>query len=174
MNTDKLKNTLNRLVRNKYVLLLVAAGIVLLLLSSGDGKKSEPVDTTGITEAEFSVSELEAKLESALSKIEGAGKVKVVLTVRSSTEQILAEDRESSQRITADGTETEESVKVVVIDSGNDETPVTVRYIYPEFQGALIIAQGADNAAVRLAITKAVAGLTDLGSDRITITKMQS
>jgi stage III sporulation protein AG len=48
-----------------------------------------------------------------------------------------------------------------------------VKYVYPEFQGALVVAEGADDATVRLAITKAVAGLTGLGSDRITITKMQ-
>jgi stage III sporulation protein AG len=57
------------------------------------------VPSAGITETGFSVTELEEKLEAALSKIDGAGKVKVILTVRSSTEQILAEDRESSQRI---------------------------------------------------------------------------
>ena len=173
MNTDKVKNTLNRLVRNKYVLLLVAAGVVLLLLSPGSGKKTEPVPSAGITETGFSVTELEEKLEAALSKIDGAGKVKVILTVRSSTEQIIAEDRESSQRITAEGTEKEESVRAVITDSGNDESPVTVKYVYPEFQGALVVAEGADDATVRLAVTKAVAGLTGLGSDRITITKMQ-
>ena len=173
MNADKLKRYLSRLKKNKYVLLLIAAGAVLLLMSSGGSKKTEVKETAGLTETEFSVNELEKKLESALSGIDGAGKVRVVLTVKSSTEQVLAEDREYSTRITADGTESEESVKVVVTDRGGDESPVTVRYIYPEFQGALIIAEGADDAAVRLALTRAVAGLTDLGSDRITVTKMR-
>ena len=45
--------------------------------------------------------------------------------------------------------------------------------IYPEYRGALVVAQGADNAAIKLAITQAVAGLTGLSSDKITVVKMK-
>ena len=173
MNLVKFKKTLDRLVRNRFVLIAIVAGIIILLLSPGGEKKSEKTEPAGLSETDFSLSELESKLEAALAKIEGAGKVKVALTVKTSTEQILAQDRESTERITPDGTETEENVTVVLADKGNDQAPVTLRYVYPEFQGALVIAEGADDAGVRLAITKAVSSLTDLGADRITVAKMQ-
>lgn len=174
MKTDKLKKVMEPLLKNKYVLILLAVGLILLLFTSGNDKKTVETNiATGLTETGFSVDKLENRLADALSSIQGAGKVQVVLTVKSSTEQVVAEDRDSSERITADGSDTENSVKTVLIDSGSSESPVTLKYIYPEFQGALIIAQGADDASVRLALTEAVSSLTDIGSDRITVTKMQ-
>lgn len=167
---DKFK----KLLKNKYILLLVATGIVLMLFSSGNSGDEQISDLSALTETGFSVEELEVRIADALSKIEGAGKVRVVLTVRSSTEQVIAEDQESVERMNGDEIESESSVQTVIIDAGDGESPVTLKYIYPEFQGALVIAQGADSTSVRLALTEAVASLTGIGADRITVTKMQS
>ena len=43
---------------------------------------------------------------------------------------------------------------------------------YPQFQGAVVVCQGADRPSVRLDIINAVSALTGLGSDRITVVKM--
>ena len=163
-----------KLFKNKYVLLLIAAGLVLMLLSKGDSGDEKNTAVSELTETGFSVEELEERIANALSKIEGAGKVRVVLTVRSSTEQVIAADTESSEKLNGDEIESENSVQTVIIDAGDGESPVTLKYIYPEFQGALIIAQGADSTSVRLALTEAVASLTGIGTDRITVTKMQN
>ncbi len=171
---NKYKKTLEKLLKNKYVLILLAVGLVLMLLSSGDGGKENIPEVSSLSETGFSVEELEKRLSDALSKIDGAGKVKVVLTVKSSTEQVIAEDKESTERLGGDEIESESSVQTVIIEAGNGESPVTLKYIYPKFQGALVIAQGADNTSVRLALTEAVADLTGIGADRITVTKMQS
>ena len=45
--------------------------------------------------------------------------------------------------------------------------------VYPQFQGALIVSEGADNAAVRWNIVSAVSSLTGLGTDKITVVKMK-
>jgi membrane peptidoglycan carboxypeptidase len=42
---------------------------------------------------------------------------------------------------------------------------------WPRFTGALIVCEGAGNASVRLALTQAVASLTGLTADRITVVK---
>lgn len=159
-----------KLFKNKYVLIMAAAGLILMLFSLNSDSGTSKADTTVLSETGFSVEELEEKIADALSEISGAGKVRVVLTVKSSTEQVVAENSESTETSDDNGTESENSVQTVVIDAGNSEAPVTLKYIYPEFQGALIIAEGADNAAVRLAITDAVASLTGIGTDRITVT----
>lgn len=159
-----------KLFKNKYVLIMAAAGLILMLFSSNSDRDTSKADTTALSETDFSVEELEEKIADALSEISGAGKVRVVLTVKSSTEQVVAENSESTETSGDNGTESESSVQTVVIDAGNSEAPVTLKYIYPEFQGALIIAEGADNAAVRLALTDAVASLTGIGTDRITVT----
>ena len=45
---------------------------------------------------------------------------------------------------------------------------------YPRFQGALIVCEGADSAAVRLRLLEAVSAVTGLSTDRITVVKMRS
>lgn len=170
---DKYKKILEKLLKNKYVLLLLAVGLVLMLFSPSGTDDDNSPDISALSETGFSLDEMEKRIADALSKMEGAGKVKVVLTVKSSTEQVVAEDQESSERLNGEDNESESSIQTVIIDAGDGESPVTLKYIYPEFQGALIIAQGADNTSVRLALTEAVASLTGIGTDRITVTKMQ-
>ena len=43
----------------------------------------------------------------------------------------------------------------------------------PEYLGAVVLCQGADNAAVKLAIVEAVSKATGLSTDRITVLKMK-
>jgi stage III sporulation protein AG len=72
--------------KNKFVLLVVIVGLVLILLPTA-GKstaKEQPTGGGGQTEV-FSLAEQEERIAKALSKIEGAGKVTVVLTLQSGT-----------------------------------------------------------------------------------------
>lgn len=169
--TDGYKKAAKKLIKNKYVLILIAAGLTLMLLGGTGAKKKTVGGEPTVTESVFSVSELENRMSKSLSKIEGAGHVQVVLTVGASTEQVLAQDTETKSLTDGDRTESNQTVKTVIIDSGTDEAPVVTRYVYPEFRGAVIIAEGADNAAVRLSLTQAVSNLTGLGADRITVAK---
>lgn len=43
----------------------------------------------------------------------------------------------------------------------------------PVYQGALIVCSGAGSASVRLAVVDAVADLTGLGADQISVIKMK-
>ncbi|MBQ1242637.1 MAG: stage III sporulation protein AG, partial [Oscillospiraceae bacterium] len=61
--------------------------------------------------------------------------------------------------------------KTLVLDSGSSESVVVTKSRYPRFTGALIVCEGAGNASVRLALTQAVASLTGLTADRITVVK---
>jgi stage III sporulation protein AG len=49
---------------------------------------------------------------------------------------------------------------------------VTLKTVYPEYLGALVVCEGADNPTVAYQIVKAVAGLTGLGTDKIVVSKM--
>ena len=61
----------------------------------------------------------------------------------------------------------------VLTDSGGEDTVVVTRQQYPTYRGALVVCQGGDQADVRLAVTEAVAALTGLSSDRVTVAKWQ-
>lgn len=149
----------------KYVLIVLAAGVVLLLWPAGEkGRREEPAAQDG---EEFDLSQMEEKLSRTLSQIEGAGEVTVTLTVKSGMEQVLAADRSTSAA--ERGNSVEE--KIVVINTGSGQEAVVRLRRYPVFQGAVVVCPGGDRADVRLLLTQAVSALTGLGADKITVCK---
>jgi len=162
------KKLLNALGRYKYMLLIILAGVILLLLPAAKGDSGGGQPLSGAGEEDFSVEALEEKLATTLSKIEGAGQVEVMLTVESGMKRVLAQDGSMEQ----DGTAVQRESQTVVVStgSGTQET-VLVQQIYPQFQGALVVAGGGDDPTVRLELTEAVAALTGLGADKISICK---
>lgn len=152
----------------KYVLIVIAAGILLLLWPSEE-KASPEAAQSGLTsgEEDFSVEALEERLARVLSKVEGAGEVSVVLTVESGMERVLATDISASQ--SEDRRDREE--QTVIISTEEGEEPVLLTQRYPTFQGALVVCPGGDDPEVRLRLTQAISVLTGLGSDRITVCK---
>lgn len=154
----------------KYVLIAIAAGLVLLLWPSG-GSKEEPSSVGGPAAAgeTFDLAELEEKLAKTLSQIEGAGKVTVTLTLKSGMEQVLASDRSTS--VSERGSSVEEETVLINSGSGQGQSVVLLTQRWPTFQGALVVCEGGDDAAIRLLMTQAVSSLTGIGSDRITVCK---
>ena len=155
--------------RNKFVLLVIAAGAALLLLPAlpgGSGAAGESAAAAGEEADAFQVEALEKRMEEALSRITGVGEVRVVLTLQSSPRQILAQDTDSSVR----GEETEASLSTVIVSKGSGvEGTVTLQQISPQYQGALVVCSGGGNPSVRLQVVEAVSALTGLGADRISV-----
>ena len=158
------------LEKYKFVLLVILVGIVLLTLPELGGsataqEQAAAAESAGLA---FDLDGLERKLADTLSRVEGAGKVSVALTVKTSTRQVLAQNASTSQK---EG-ETEESRSTVVVSQGSGrEEAVPLQQIYPQFQGALVVCEGADDPSIRLAMADAVSALTGLGSDKISICK---
>lgn len=144
-----------------YVLLVIVVGAVLLLWPSGGGEQESVSAEAGGTY--FDLEEFEAKLEKALSRIEGAGEVSVVLTLDSDGRQVLAQDRNT------DGSGGGSSTTVTVGRGAGTEEVVPLQTFTPDFRGALVICQGGGEAQVRLRLVEAVSAVTGLGSDRISI-----
>ena len=67
----------------KYVLLVLLLGVVLLLLPTGGDKKTGEGENAAVDpqNAERPERELEARLEEILSLVDGAGEVRVLLTL---------------------------------------------------------------------------------------------
>lgn len=154
------------LERYKWVLLVIVVGLVLLLLPAGHAKQGGQNQNQNQMPSSFDLAELEKKFSDALSEITGAGEVKVVLSLKTGTRQILAEDNKYAQK--ENGLEKSASTVILSKGSGVQET-VKLQEIYPQFQGALIICSGGEDPAVRLKLTEATAALTGLGTDKISI-----
>ena len=156
------------IVKNKYVFLVVAVGVVIMLLPVSSGGKTEQTGQTSVQESTlpFSLEEQEQKLERLLEQIPGVGKATVMLALKNGGRQILAENTDASQSESG----TERTVETVILSgSGGEEKTVTLQYIAPEYAGAVIVAEGAQQAEIQLKITNAVRSVTGLSSDRITV-----
>lgn len=147
--------------------LFIGIGVLLLLIPMSPSKTNNSAVVLN-TEEDFSVVALEEKLEHILTQIEGAGQVNVMLTVESGMKRIFAQDGRMEQE--SDSLQSENETVVISSGAGTQET-VLVQQIYPRFQGALVVAEGGGDPSVRLNLTEAVAALTGLGADKISVCK---
>ncbi len=161
MRAGQLGNLLARGKKYAPAALVLLAGVILLLLPSGKEAPAEIRSGEGAAEP-FELEAFEEKLERSLSAIEGAGETRVVLTLDGGSRQVLAQDREQD----GDGA----SSSTVTLGRGSGEQSVVpLQTMAPSFRGALVVCPGGNDPQVRLRLTQAVAALTGLGADRITV-----
>ncbi len=152
---EKIKN--NKII--KYILIASLLIILTLLLTFCFNEKGEKA-----VDNENYVTSLEDRLEKALSKVEGAGDVKVVITVESGMETVLA--MKTLKTETEKGVEIEETPILV-----NGKT-VTLMEKYPKIIGVLIVLEG-NNFAVRSRIQEATTSLLNISLSQIEILTMK-
>lgn len=158
MKEKTFKSRLGALLSNKYAIIVLVAGLVLLLLPSGGGKEDkDKAEAEEISAPAFSLEKEEERLASQLSRIKGAGEVSVLLSVEGSARREPAVSGE----------------ELLVISEGSSEKVVDLYYVNPAYMGAVIVCRGADLPAVRLEITRAVSAFTGLGADSIRVIQME-
>ena len=151
------------LKKYRYAALVLLLGLALLLLPGG--KK-----TTQKSNAAASAAQTDYATQ-MLQQIAGAGQVSVMLTLETGERVEYQTDVQAS----SDGAQSSESRKTVILSEGSSYDKAAVAATtYPRFQGALIVCEGADSAAVRLRLLEAVSAVTGLSTDRITVVKMRS
>lgn len=155
----------------KFALPVLGLGVLLLLWPSGAGETKST--TSPETTAEETMAQQQKEMERILARIEGAGELHLMLTLESDGERTLAEDTEETLGGSQDAPESQSRRETVVLSVSGGEEVVVTRRESPVYRGALVVCQGADRAEVKLAVTQAVAALTGLGADRITVVKCQ-
>ena len=111
-----------------------------------------------------------SQLEQLLSGIAGAGRVRLMLTLSGSEKTLYQTD---SRTVTSAGSTTTQTETVFRQTGSSEKEPAAQSVLYPQYQGALVVCDGADSASVRLAIIQAVSSLTGLGSNKIAVVKMK-
>lgn len=164
--TQQIQKIAAGLGKYRYVLLVILVGILLLAWPTGEKPQAQAEPGTG--RDIFQVEQMEKKLEKALSQVEGAGDVTVVLTLEESPRQVLAQDVNTSEG----ESQSSRSDETVLLSKGSGtQEPAVLQQLGPEYRGALVVSQGGDDPQVRLALSKAVSALTGLGADKISICK---
>lgn len=130
------------------------------------------------------VDHLEKRVEEMLSGMEGAGKVRVMITVSDMGTEILERNKEIT---TSDLQETDNAggsrkslengqreEVIYVRDADGNEKPYVVCKKLPEVTGVVVMAQGAGNTKVKENIIGAVGVLFNLNEHRIKVIRMKS
>lgn len=149
----------------RYVLLIFVIGLVLMLLP---GKQTQTQNPTATQPQQDNV-DIRQELSDILSKIQGAGRVEVMLTVYSGEEVLYQYDEDIASG--ENGTVRRETV--IITDADRAQNGLIRQVMSPVYQGAIIVCDGADSATVRLSIMEAVSKATGLGTDRISVLKMK-
>lgn len=151
----------------RYVLLVLLIGIVLMAIPGG---KSEPQEPTVVTVPESGFEDQTKALTEILSQIKGAGKVRLLLSVDAGEKILYQTDQDTS---TSAGSGSMRYETVIITDGNRAQQGLVQQTLAPQYRGAIVVCQGADDVQVRLAIVDAVSDATGLGTDRISVLKMK-
>ncbi len=147
----------------RYVLVAILVIVLILLMSSSIFSENKQTSNENyLTEYTKAIEE---RLSEVLSEVEGAGDVKVVISVESGNETVLA--MKTVIKETSTGKEIEETPVIV-----NGKT-VVLKELTPKISGVLIVCEGANNIAVKSRLVSATRSLLDIENGKIEILTMK-
>lgn len=175
------------------VILLIVTVVIINYIWSGNknsnktitnsaGKQLASTQNTQTQEQNTTVNNnLEQRLESILSNINGVGKVKVFVNYSESKETVAMYNENSKTSVTEE-TDTSGGVRkvestdsqkeIVYQESDGDKTPIVQKIVEPKIEGAIITAEGASNINVKTNIIQAVEAVTGLATHKIQVFEM--
>ncbi|MDD3204439.1 MAG: hypothetical protein PHS74_01700 [Lachnospiraceae bacterium] len=128
--------------------------------------------------------EMESRLADILTSMAGVGKVKVMITINTSTEKVVEKDQPNNRSVS---TETDSSgsnrnvndmvndeTTVYIKDSEGNEMPYVVKQLEPKVEGVMVVAEGAGNASVNKNITDVIQALFGIEAHKIVVVKMKT
>lgn len=166
----KLKN-----IKHIEVIIVVIFVLILLLicfagnntfsfLSNQQTTTSSSSNITYVSTSDY-VLNIESKLKSILSNVNGAGKVEVMVSVDGSSEIQFATD----EVITTSGQTTEKTVNIVFVTKDGVSQPIITSEKLPKINGVVVVSSGAKNTKVKLELMSAVQTLINIDCDKIQI-----
>ena len=127
---------------------------------------------------------LEKRLEEILVKIEGVGKVDVMITIKDTGEIIvdsekpysksetIESDREGGSRNISDIQQSDTTIYSV--DESGNNIPFVIKELAPQIQGVAIIIEGGGNAVIVKKVTDVAEALLNVSLNRISVMKMKN
>lgn len=196
-------------LKKDRLMILLLSGILLLVISLPSGKQKRTEESYGErTEGDlalddlgedgseilagtwedgellsdaFYLEQMEKELEELLGQVDGAGRVKVMLTLEQSAELVVLTDVKETQRQTEEsgtgeagkkGRETIREESTIYDETSKGKSPYVVKKRYPQVQGVVVIAQGAGTGRVSKELAEAVQALFGLEAHKIKVLKL--
>ncbi|WP_408954656.1 hypothetical protein [Natroniella sp. ANB-PHB2] len=157
----------------RYLGLFILMGVFLILLGDFGGNFSQPEGSKQDYNHQQSSAggalaleeELEKKLASILSQVQGVGRVAVDVTLDTSSEYVYVRDyQQSNQEVKEEDDaggirntiESDKREEIVIINKGTGEEALVRKEIKPKIRGVLVVAEGAGNSYVKADLMQAI------------------
>lgn len=191
---QKLKNLKNMKKDQWLIVILAGVLIFVIALPTGNTKrektsKSETGSAQQMVGKEYAEAEgeedyetyLEKRLEEFLGKMEGVGKVQVMVTLEDNGEQILEKDEKESRTATEEGggetartaTEVELEYATIFVEENGNKTPYIIRVKNPKVAGVAVVCEGGGNSSVAQNISRTIGALFSIETHKIMVMKME-
>lgn len=202
MMTDKIKELISKKQSEQskkkienivfFIVVLIITVIVINTIWNGkesNAEKQSPVSDQNKklavqevqTSSEAETDDTVKKLEEILSKIDGVGKVKVMLTYSQTSQTVPLYNQDSSEKNTEESdkqggtrkvTESDTKTEIIYKEENGEKVPITQSIISPKVEGAIVTAQGAGDSLVKTNIIQAVEAVTGVASHKIQVFQM--
>ncbi len=176
----KLFSKISPELRRRVIVGLGVVGLALIFLSGFI--HTEPAEPTAepppeSTSGDDYRAELERDLEAMISAIDGAGAVRVMITMESTAEDVYAVDKSESESKSLpegasqpDTQRSEENEYVIIKGRDGGEQTVLKKQRMPEIRGVLVVCDGGGSSVTKEKITAAVAGVLGVPGSKVVVT----
>lgn len=179
-----------RLPKKNVFLILFLLGALLFVIALPTGTSAGKSEKSSADERRIKENEnlqtgeyetyIEEKTSYVLSQVKGAGKVTVMVTLKSNGQKLIEKDHLGSTQVTeetADGNvrkdseSTSEKISVYEQTADGASVPYVSKELTPEVEGVVVIADGGGDAVVARNLTEAVQALFGVEAHKIKIMK---
>ena len=166
MKNENTKEKLKKLLGTKgfgFILLGIAAGLMLMLMPAGESDTDEKASEIVISSAEYCAM-LESKAEELIKSLPEVEDCSVFITLKSGYRYIYATDQHV--REASDSKETDKTI--VLAGNGNGESPILIEESMPAVAGVAVVCGNADYRT-QYRIIELMCALFNIESNRISV-----
>lgn len=142
---------------------LLLIGTLILLLPNGESHTAD--DSVQSLEVSTYAEKLESRLCELCSHMSGVGEVRVLVTLECGSETVYAENRTEN----FDSTSSAYSADYLIIESGDGETPVTVKQIYPQIRGVAVVCDGGASPSIKAKLISLLSAALGIPTSKISV-----
>ena len=117
---------------------------------------------------------LEKRVEDIVNSIDGAGEVRVMITLAETTEYVYAQNQNGTKKSNKDSENSDNKSNFVIIEKDNNDSGLLIKTFEPKLRGVAVVCDGGDNPSVQQQIYSAVSAVLNVSTARISISKLTS
>lgn len=165
--------------KDKKMLLIILVGFVgialiglseLNLSPTNDKKEKLPTSLSSYEYCEY----IEGRVEDIVSSIDGAGNVRVMITLAETTEYVYAQNQNGTKKSNKDSENSDSKNSFVIIEKDNNDSGLLLKTFEPKIRGVAVVCDGGDNPIVQQHIYSTVSAVLNVSTARISISKLTS